>query len=522
MSGLYLFFVGNRGGDIFGSIAEATHLYGSYLLIISLLFHINQKIHIHEKNIATIVLLFSMIYPTQSFSKEYMFTHLKIEQGRDSYHIGDWTNSTTCKSCHKDIFKQWANSNHRNLTQANPYYMVLEGLAGEMEGDDFRQWCMGCHNPSALTTGLTKTTHEMDDNFLVDAIFDKDAHMLTNNFNKYGQTRLEEGVSCIACHRISKADSSGDASYKIELDNRKKYLFEDSYSKMYRYLGEKFINSNPNVHKKSYSNPIYKKSSYCASCHDESSPITGKKIVSTYQEWENSPYNDPKQPKKHKDCIDCHMTYLENGKFSPKSGASTEGGVIKKDIKVHYFAGSNYFLAGLKSQENKEQTLQLLRTAAKLDVNITNNKIYVGVTNIGAGHNLPTGVADFRQLWLDITVKNADGKTIFTSGKLQKDGSLKKETRMFKKVFADKNAKPVGLLFWRYEKLLSDTRIPAGKRRVEMYTISKHSKYPLTIIVKLNFRIYPQWVSTAVQKMYPQLPNPTVVTLNKIEKVFYK
>ena len=39
---------------------------------------------------------------------------------------------------------------------------------------------------------------------------------------------------------------------------------------------------------------------------------------------------------------------------------------------------------------------------------------------------------------------------------------------------------------------------------------------------KLNFRIYPQWVSTAVQKMYPQLPNPTVVTLNKIEKVFYK
>jgi hypothetical protein len=92
------------------------------------------------------------------------------------------------------------------------------------------------------------------------------------------------------------------------------------------------------------------------------------------------------------------------------------------------------------------------------------------------------------------------------------------------KVFGDKDGKPVGLLFWKYEKLLSDTRIPAGKRRVESYNIqeSEKLKYPLTAVVKLNFRIYPQWVTDAVQKMYPQLPDPPVVELEKIIKKFSK
>jgi hypothetical protein len=517
ISGFYLFFIGNRGGNLFDIIAFNTHLYGSLLFAISLLIHINKKVFTSSTITA---LLFMGIYPMQSYSIE--FTKLKTGQKENMYHNRDWTNSTKCKACHSDIFNQWANSNHKNLAEANPYYMVLEGLAGEIEGDNFREWCMGCHNPSGLTTGLKKSGHGMNDNFLKDLIFEKDAKTLIDNFKKHGQTRLEEGVGCVACHRITKADSFGNASYTIELNNRKKYHFENSYSKFGQYLGEKLINANPTIHKQSYSKKIYKKSSYCASCHDESSPVTGKKIVSTFKEWEQSPYNNPKNKKKHKECIDCHMTYLENGKFSPKSGLSTDGGEIKKDIKVHYFSGSNHFLSGLKSKENENQTIQLLKTAAKLDVDFKNNKLYIGVKNIGAGHHLPTGVADFRELWIDITLKDSTGATVFSSGKLKDNGDLKEDARLFRKVFGDKNGIPVGLLFWKYEKLLSDTRIPAGKRRVEVYKISKNLSYPLSIIVKLNFRIYPQWVTNAVKKMYPQLPSPPVVELNKIEKKFTK
>ncbi len=452
----------------------------------------------------------------------YLSNWIKLEDDVDKYHVEDWTNSAKCKSCHEDIFNQWADSNHKNLVGTNPYYLVVEDVAAKVEGEEFRKWCMGCHNPSAITTGLVdKTTDTMD------KFFESGAKTLINELKVHGNAKLEEGISCVACHRITKIeDAGGNAAYTLNLTERQKYVFEDTNNDAAQWLSEKFINSKPKAHLDSYMKPVYKDSVYCASCHDEFTPGSGSKIVSTYKEWQESSFNNPSDPSKHKTCIDCHMTYLEDDKLSPLRGRSTTGGKIKDDVKVHYFAGSNHFLSGLKNKEHEDQTLQLLRTSAELDVNIEGTKIDVGVKNVGAGHHLPTGVADFRELWLDITVKDRNGKVVFESGKLKEDGNLGVDARPFMKVFGDKDGKPVGLLFWRYEKLLSDTRIAAGERRVESYEIKVEEgeklQYPLSAIVKLNFRIYPQWVTSAVQKAYPQLPNPPVVELEKIIKEFNK
>lgn len=456
-------------------------------------------------------------YVTSKENLRYLSTWIKLEDDVEKYHVEDWTNSAKCKSCHSDIFDQWADSNHKNLVGTSPYYMVLENLAAKEEGEEFRKWCMGCHNPSAVTTGLQKTTDTMD------KFFDTGAKTLIEELKVHGNSKLEEGISCITCHRITKVENAGgNASYTLNVTEREKYAFEESKSEMGQWLSEKFINSKPKAHKESYMKPVYKDAAYCASCHDEFSPGNGSEIVSTFKEWEKSPFNNPENPSKHKSCIDCHMTNLQEGKFSPLKGFSTDGGKIKDDVKVHYFSGSNHFLSGLKNKKNEEQTLQLLKMSAKLDVDIKEREIIIGVTNVGAGHHLPTGVADFRELWLDIAVKDADDRVVFESGKLKSDGNLGEDARPFMKVFADKEGKPAGLLFWKYEKLLSDTRIAAGERRVESYKIDKDKtlKYPLKATVKLNFRIYPQWVTDAVKQAYPQLPNPPVVELNRVVKVF--
>jgi len=521
-SGFYLFVIGNPGGDIIGIFSYYIHLYGSFILLYFLFLHARKKIHLQTKTFVTLLVLANIFYPDISYAKEKL-TNIELENGAKRYHIEDWTNSAKCKSCHEDIFNQWADSNHRHLTGSNPYYMVMENLAGEDMGDEFRQWCMGCHNPSAVTTKQKRSTHRMDMNSMPSALFEKGSQSLIDEFNRHGNSKLEQGVSCITCHRITKVDSKGNSAYALDLTNRKKYVFEDSNSGAKKWLSEKFINSNPIVHKESYSKEIYKESSYCASCHDEFLPDDSKRaVVSTFKEWEKSPFNNPKDPTKHKTCIDCHMTYLKNGKLAPLKGQSTTGGTMKKDVKVHYFSGSNHFLSGLKSEEHEDQTLQLLRTSAELDVEIKDLNILVSVKNVGAGHHLPTGVSDFRELWLDITVTDKDSKVIFSSGKLKDDGNLDTDARPFMKVFGDENAKSVGLLFWRYKKLLSDTRIPAGEKRVESYNISniKNLKYPLKAVVKLNFRIYPQWVTDIVQRAFPQLPNPPVVILKEIQKEF--
>lgn len=518
-SGFYLFFIGNTGGNKIGILSFNMHLFGSFVLLFFLFYHTKKpKVKI---SVITLLFAFSFINPINSYSFENKLSNIKMEKDV-IYHNEDWTNSTKCKSCHSEIFNQWANSNHKNLVESNPYYMVLESIAGEVEGKEFKKWCMSCHNPSGLITGLTRTSHSMNDNSLASTLFEENAETLVNTFEKHGNSRLEEGVSCLTCHRITEATSQGNASYKVKLTNRKKYPFEDDESSIGEYLGHKFINAKPNVHKESYMKPLYKESKYCASCHDETSPITNKQIVSTFKEWEKSPYNNKEDKTKNKSCIDCHMTYLKDDKFSPLSGASTDGGAIKKDIKVHYFAGSNHFLAGLKDVKNENQILQLLRTSAKLDVNIKDNQIQVGVENVGAGHHLPTGVADFRELWLDITITDAENKIVFSSGKLDENNDLQADARPFMKVFGDKEGNPVGLLFWKYEKLLSDTRIPAKTRRVETYDLKENLNYPLKASVKLNFRIYPQWVTSIVQKAFPELPNPPVVELERIEQVFEK
>ena len=50
----------------------------------------------------------------------------------------------------------------------------------------------------------------------------------------------------------------------------------------------------------------------------------------------------------------------------------------------------------------------------------------------------------------------------------------------------------------------------------------KNLNYPLKVNVKLNFRIYPQSITSMVQKAFPELPNPPVVELEKLEQVFEK
>ncbi len=517
ISGTYLFLIGNKGGDIYGIVSYNVHLYSSFFLLLFLMLHLKKFFFSRTFTIlASTIILF---LPSDAYSHSKLLTNIVFADGAKSHHSIDWTNSVTCKECHPKIFKQWADSNHRHLADSNPYYMVLENLAGMDRGKKFRQWCMGCHNPSAVSMNQERTTHFMDDNNMPEPLFTKGSQNLINEY-KVHPYRLEQGVSCITCHRIVDARPMGNSSYALDLTKRKKYLYEDAYSDTKVWVSHKLINANPKVHKQGYMKPLYKKSEYCASCHNEFLPHSGRKVVSTYEQWKKSPYNNPDKPKEHKDCIDCHMTQLKNGKFSPLHGSSTLGGENKKDIKVHYFAGGNYFLAGLKNKENESQSIQLLKTSAKLDVKIDKGVLQVGVKNVGAGHKLPTGAADFRELWLDITVKDKNQKIIFSSGKLDKKGDIEKNSIIFNKVFGDKDGNPVGLFFWRYEKLLKDTRIPAGKRVVERFSLQKAVKYPLHVDVKLNFRIYPQWVTNIVKAAYPQLTDSPVITIAHLEKTF--
>lgn len=441
-------------------------------------------------------------------------TWVRLDENISHYHPKEWSNSASCKNCHPEIFKQWANSNHRLMGGSNPYYMVLEELAAKEEGEGFRFWCMGCHSPSQLTSGARKTDTK-------NRMLDKDGHALALDM-KSTDSGAEEGTSCLFCHRIERLEEvPGNGGFTINLRGREKYVFEER-SGILGYIHEASINAKPKMHANSYSKGFYKDSKYCMSCHTEFSPGKGAKIVDTYGEWKNSPYNKGANNPKTKECIDCHMHAAPSALDKKIAGRSTVGGALKEGIRTHHFVGSNHFLSGLRSKEHEKMTVEMLRAAVKIEPIRLKNGLAVKVSNVGAGHHLPTGVADFRELWLEVSAKDANGKEILSSGKLDKNLEVEKGSRMFKKTFGDKDGKPVGLAFWKYEKLLEDTRIEAGGYRVENYPFSQIPTYPVNVSVKINFRIYPQWVTNIVQKSYPNLPSPNVVTLYTKELVWSK
>ncbi|GGX66149.1 hypothetical protein [Saccharospirillum salsuginis] len=117
---------------------------------------------------------------------------------------------------------------------------------------------------------------------------------------------------------------------------------------------------------------------------------------------------------------------------------------------------------------------------------------------------------------MSITVTDASGRTVLASGNADKAGHLPDNARLFMKVFGDENGEPVGLAFWRYATLLSDTRIPVDGYRDERFALPADAQWPLHVETHLQFRIYPQWVTDLVQQTVPELPDPPIVTLNHL------
>ena len=355
---------------------------------------------------------------------------LRLDDERDLVHEGEWTNSAACAECHSDMFDQWADSLHRLMGDSNPYYKVVEDVAAATEGEEFRKWCMGCHHPQGLLSGLTATSN-------AGHIFEQGGTSLFEALDR-GEPDLDEGTGCLFCHRITELESAhgrtagANASFTVNIRDRETYVFENAENEILNWLGSHAINAKPQVHANSYSQDFYSDSALCSSCHNEFAPGSGSVIVDTYGEWERSPFNAPDDPEKHRSCIDCHMhgDIQRIGEGIP--GTSTDGGRIKDNVVTHQFTGANYHLVGLRNDKLKQMSIELLQSAAELETTLTTaGHLNVRVANTGAGHALPTGVADFRQVWLDVTVRDASGQMVLESGKMDDAGVVDPDARFF-------------------------------------------------------------------------------------------
>lgn len=364
--------------------------------------------------------------------------------------------SELCGTCHTDIYEQWEQS-IMSYSWEDPIYRAVLRRASRATDGAVDKLCIACHSPIGLTTGSATALGPENDN--------------------------ARSVDCESCHNISGSTGLGNAAYVLE---------PQKFGRPLKF-GPRKDAISPH-HDTAYS-ALHTKSEFCAPCHNVTHPFNKMAIERTYDEWRDSPYNGMGIQ-----CQDCHMT--PGPGVSDNPGKSAQSGKERQRIYSHFFSGANATLHEYFGEtEMAERARRMLKSSATIEFVDTPMVIQAGqtviakvkVTNVGAGHKLPTGFPEGREVWVDFQVRDALGNEIYRLGAVR-DGHTEKGTKSFKAVLGDSDGNVVDINVWEADRILSDTRIlPMGHAQIEYtFMISYNVKTPLTMTADLNYWSFPQ------------------------------
>ncbi len=398
--------------------------------------------------------------------------------------------AATCADCHSEIYSQWQGSLH-SLSHTDPIYnklarYFLTGLSepGEIEEAES---CVKCHTPVGYVSGFPR---KMSDNL--------------------SQTPeiATRGIQCDYCHSAVDVKKMYNNGLVVSPGQGE----EDPGTKY-----GPFDDAQPDFHEAAYSK-LHTEARICGTCHDVKHVAFGTNLETTYTEWKNSPYNS-EDPEKRVTCQDCHMVQRPGvpatGSTSrpDNPGSAADYSDERPHIFTHYFVGANtYVPARFNAQEKSDMAIERLRNAAVVKIDTVTKeatRIRVSVTNSGAGHSIPTGLGDLRQVWLEIVVKDETHKVLYTSGRLDRKGILDSDALIFRTVFGDKAGNPV-INLAKASQVLSDNRIRAGETVTIPVDLGFAPPKGSVISVRLLYRGAPQ-------KILAMLPGPSISPLPVIE-----
>lgn len=384
-----------------------------------------------------------------------------------------------CSLCHPRQAEEFEGSFHSRAHE-EPFYRAFAELARAEAGEEMYAWCTGCHSPAAVVTGLVPGTSE-------DALPDA----------------AKAGVSCDVCHQVQELTGAsgpwkepGNASFVLAPSKAKASIREE-------------IQANP-AHG-ARRGEFLERAEFCASCHTVVHPTNGLRIEHTYDEWKKSVYAE-----RGIVCQDCHMRTVEQAvevarTLKPVLVEDRTSAMSSKDraIHPHYFVGGNADADRLTGSSTHAAMAEArLKSAATLAVEAPARgtrggelAFAVAVTNVGAGHALPTSLTEIREMWVELVARDADGKELLRSGTLDAHGELPPKTLRFGSGLLDAHGKPT-FKPWEAASVGWKRCIPpkATDREPFRVAIPKDAAGPVTLEARLLFRSASPHVVRAVMK----------------------
>ena len=356
-----------------------------------------------------------------------------------------------CGGCHTEIYQQWNGSMH-SFAWKDPIYRAALAKASKNTNGKVDKFCMGCHTPIGVLSGEATPSGK-------------------------GMSEVaNKGVSCEVCHNISATKGVGNGAYVLTPKLHGKPLkfgpFKDAKSP---------------YHDTAYSE-LHTKSEFCGQCHNVTHPFNQTPIERTYDEWKDSAYAS-----EGVHCQDCHM--------KPAPGKAAPMGKHREKIYSHNFVGGNTSIPSLLgSEKHSAMAREMLKSAATISIMSVDNMIpgqratvMVKVANVGAGHKLPTGFPEGREMWVDFKVVDAKNRLVYRLGAI-KNGVTEPKTKSFKVVMADANGHIVHDDVSKVTQVLYDTRIlPKSYSEVEFtFDVPQDVSGELTLTADLNYWSYSQ------------------------------
>lgn len=389
-----------------------------------------------------------------------------------------------CELCHSDITQQWRRSGHARAA-TDVYYQAVATLFMEERGAEALRFCAACHNPIGLMQGEVDIS--MAESVKAEGDLAYQARQLGVSLPI--SQRAAEGVTCALCHQALRV-ATHPANGSLELDASPFELPTDAFARL-------SLRAVPDAHRDTLLRPVIRQAELCGSCHNLWLPSNGLAVEPTFDEWQASPY-----PERGITCQTCH--------FPQTPGSKADSSPVQTIGAHGNLPGAVNSLPGFADDTT------LLRTAATLSAQLAPDPAdpvklmaTVIITNTGAGHHLPTGANDLRQMWLEVSLRDDTQQVLWSSGVLDSYGALEPGAVQFHKVLGDANGRPIDLhRIWIATQVLTDTSLQPLEARTFHYSIPLSAdQVPLSLTVRLLYRDVSQaFAEFALDRAVPDLP----------------
>ncbi len=235
--------------------------------------------------------------------------------------------ASQCKSCHEDIYREWASSNHA-YSAISPMFHKFENAINSL-APTIGAFCVRCHISVGTAMGEPR---EM-------AIWDR-------------SQVSREGVTCITCHRVSEANGRSNGERRIVEGSIFEPVFGniggDGVAEVVADASSWKVATNEEergnqIHTSAVKMDQLSQSEFCASCHQVAVNL-GIKLEVVWEQYRDSPAH-----KEGVSCQDCHMSYNPGvaGEFRTGPVAVVDGRPVNpnRTRHDHSFAGPGYPIA---------------------------------------------------------------------------------------------------------------------------------------------------------------------------------